>query len=137
MRSSSCSRPSLLPIQPLHWPQLCSAQLLRSPDLNELSLASLGAFAVVASSARNVLNVCPCVCLTLSHLSRYGLGIISSGKAFVTHQSAPGAASVLKFITEPTHRIIAPVSLFCPVPDGRSQLFGSFVSPAPNTVLDM
>lgn len=135
MRSSSCSGPSLLPIQPLHWPQLCSAQVLRSPD--ELSLASLGTFAVVVSSARNVLNVCPCVCLTLSHLSRYGLGIISSGKAFVTHQSAPGAASVLKSITEPTHRIIAPVSLFCPVPHGRSQLFGSFVSPAPNTVLDM
>ena len=101
------------------------------------ALFGLGTSAGVVSSASSVLYICPCVGLALLPLSACGSGVISSEKASGTHQSGSGAISVLRFITETTHRRTAPVTLFCAVPDGSGQLFGSLVSSAQNTVLNM
>lgn len=108
----------------------------------------LGTSAGVVSQLAMFFTSVP-VFLSSLHLSGYGSGVISwvqvssplgsgvtSEKASVTHQSGSGATSVLRFITEATHRRPAPRHTLLSISDDSSQLC-SLVSSAPNTVLSM
>lgn len=134
-----CERPIML------WPLLADRPVpsLRPPLLHTTATIprTLSSLLPLGFGRGSSLSLkCPLhlfLCSALSHPSGCGSCVISSEKSFVTHQVGQEPASVLMFITEPVHRITELVSFFCPFCNGRSQVLGSFVCPAANTVLDM